>query len=404
MSEIQRRIVIADSDQANIDRLVQSARDMAPRIAARAAAGEAARRISDDTIREAGEAGFYKILTPKSLGGFELDWETACRVVVALGRGDASSAWQIGFFIIHNWLWLCFPEETRREIQADRGWAIGPVMLSPATVRGTKVDGGYRLRGRSKWATGINHAHWILIDGIAEGAGEDGSDCLCDFLVEPGQVIVHDTWNSSGMRATGSHDLEYPDIFIPERRVVPYTQSAKGGGAGYADFDGWQYQVPRFASATFGAASPIVAAAYGAIDAYRDKLLSYVSPIHGTNTINNPLAVTRLARAETRLQAAEQYLYALARQLKEWQTAGQLTLLQRVNIRSGAAHCVAEARDVVQDLASAAGSSSFMADHPLQRVLRDVTMMANHFLFEPDTSFEPFGRVMLGLEPNTMVA
>ncbi|MFD0848893.1 acyl-CoA dehydrogenase family protein [Sphingosinicella xenopeptidilytica] len=404
MAEKDQRNQDAGSDNAVAEMLVQRARDMAPRVAARAADGEAARRISDDTIREAGEAGFYQILVPKALGGYQLDWETACRVVVALGRGDASSAWQIGFFIIHNWLWLGFPEETRREIQADRGWGIGPVMLSPTTVHTKKVEGGYKLTGRSKWATGINHAQWILISTIAEGEGPDGKGRLSDFLVKPDQVIVHDTWHASGMRATGSHDLEFPDIFVPDRRVVPYEISAVGGAGGYAEFEGWQYKVPRFAAVTFGAAAPIVAAARGAIDAYRDKLSNYVSPIHGTRTLDNSAAVTRLARAETRLQAAEEYLYALARHLKDWQRAGALTTLQRVNIRSGAAHCVAEARDVVQNLASAAGSSSFMAGHPMQRALRDVTMMANHFLFEPDTSFEPFGRVMLGLDPNTMVA
>jgi hypothetical protein len=45
-----------------------------------------------------------------------------------------------------------------------------------------------------------------------------------------------------------------------------------------------------------------------------------------------------------------------------------------------------------------------MLDQPMQRYFRDVSMMATHFYHDQDTGFEPLGRVMVGLPPNTRLS
>jgi alkylation response protein AidB-like acyl-CoA dehydrogenase len=389
-----------ESDDQVKQRLLAAARALAPRIAARAEADEKAKRISDDTIREAGEAGFFKILVPKSMGGYELDWETVCRVVIEAGRYDGSSAWQIGFFILHNWLWLMMPERAQEEIYSKKGYATGPVMLAPA-VRARRVDGGFILSGRSRWATGINHAEWVFISTMVEGEEAEG---FRDFMIPAGEVVVHENWNVAGMIATGSHDVEYPDVFVPDHRSANLTKAYASGGAAATPHKGPKYQIPRFTSMIFGSASPLVAIAHGAVEAFKTKVETYTSPVLGGRTIDNIPAVVRLAKAQVRLDAAEQHLYSIARRMLEWNTEAPLTPLQRVMIRASIVHVTNEAREVVQSVAATSGSSAYTLDQPMQRYLRDVSMMATHFYHDQDTAYEPLGRVMVGLDPNTRLS
>jgi 3-hydroxy-9,10-secoandrosta-1,3,5(10)-triene-9,17-dione monooxygenase len=406
MQNVSRVTALPESDDQVRARLMAAARELAPRIAQRAAADEKARRISDDTIREAGEAGFFRILVPKKLGGYELDWETACRVVIECGHGDGSSAWQIGFFILHNWFYLLLPEKAQEEIYGKRGYGLGPVMLAPSSVTCRKVDGGYVLSGRSRWATGINHAEWVFVATklSTDKPSNDAKPKLYYLLVPAKDVIIHDTWNTSGMCATGSHDVEYPDVFVPEHRASDFDAGLAGNGLGFNRFEGPKYHLPTFLSMIFGATAPQLAIARGAIDTFHTKIKNYTSPLFGQKTIDTVPALVRLAQAKIRYDAAEQHLYSLARRMLEWNAAGELTPERRVMIRAGCAWAANEAREVVQKVAATSGSGAYMRDQPLQRYLRDSTMMANHFYFDQDTAYEPYGRVLAGLDPNTRLA
>lgn len=388
-----------ETDEQVKARLLAAARELAPRIAARAEADEKARRISDDTIREAGEAGFFKILVPKSMGGYELDWETVCQVVIAAGRYDGSSAWQIGFFILHNWLWLMMPEKAQEEIYSKKGYSTGPVMLAPA-VKARRVEGGFVLSGRSRWATGINHAEWVFISTPVVGEEADGPR---DFMIPAGEVRVHENWNVAGMIATGSHDVEYSEVFVPDHRSANLTK-AYATGTVATRHKGPKYQIPRFTSMIFGSASPLVAIAHGAVEAFKAKVESYASPVFGGRTIDNTPAVVRLAQAQVRLDAAEQHLYSIARRMLEWNSEAPLTSLQRVMIRAAVVNVTGEAREIVQSVASTSGSGAYHLNQPMQRYLRDISMMATHFYHDQDTAFEPLGRVMVGLDPNTRLS
>ena len=61
--------------------LINSAREMKPRLIERAAAVEEARMVGQDTISDFREAGFFKILQPKAYGGYELPPEVLTNVI-----------------------------------------------------------------------------------------------------------------------------------------------------------------------------------------------------------------------------------------------------------------------------------------------------------------------------------
>ena len=64
---------------------------MAPRFAERAAAAEEARRIPEESVKEMLDAGFARILVPKSVGGYgivRIFQQTAC--------GSPRVQWRVG--------------------------------------------------------------------------------------------------------------------------------------------------------------------------------------------------------------------------------------------------------------------------------------------------------------------
>jgi len=60
------------------------------------------------------------------------------------------------------------------------------------------------------------------------------------------------------------------------------------------------------------------------------------------------------------------------------------------------------AKEAVDILATASGGSSIYSGIPIQRIHRDVQSVNLHALMHPNTNFELYGRVLCGLEPNTL--
>ena len=59
-------------------------------------------------------------------------------------------------------------------------------------------------------------------------------------------------------------------------------------------------------------------------------------------------------------------------------------------------------KQAVDILATASGGSSIYSNVPIQRIQRDVHAVNLHALMHPDTNLELYGRILCGLEPNTL--
>jgi len=60
------------------------------------------------------------------------------------------------------------------------------------------------------------------------------------------------------------------------------------------------------------------------------------------------------------------------------------------------------AKEAVDILATASGGSSIYSDQPIQRIARDVNAVTMHALMHPDTNAELHGRILCGLDPDTL--
>ncbi len=75
------------------------------------------------------------------------------------------------------------------------------------------------------------------------------------------------------------------------------------------------------------------------------------------------------------------------------------TAEQRAALRLATTHATAASAKAVDLMYTAAGSTSVFASSPLQRRLRDVHAITQHFFVAPPT-YETIGKVLLGVEPD----
>ena len=178
------------------------------------------------------ECGLFALWTPASLGGPELTVEAVVRVMEELGRLDGSVSWNSMISTNHSVLWsLLAPEVAASMLEGGRNVIAGTIagggtVDAPGGGEAVPVPGGYRLSGRWAFASGSHHADWMIGNGRILENGDfrrapQGNVALFSFLMQPAEVTILDNWYTTGMRGTGSHDIEATDVFVPAERVFP---------------------------------------------------------------------------------------------------------------------------------------------------------------------------------------
>src|SRR2546426_11524052 len=203
---------------------LEVARALAPRIRERADEIEAARQLPHDLVMEIANAKLFKVAISEAEGGLGADILTTLRVIEEVARADGSTGWCLAMGINSFRQSAQFVPEVRRTLfHSD---PIG-VSAGSANPRGRAVaaPGGYRVTGHWFFASGCMHS--FLLHGACKVFDGDGprlrpngdQDVRIAYFHPKSQVKIIDTWNVSGMRGTGSHDIEVEDLFVPEEHT-----------------------------------------------------------------------------------------------------------------------------------------------------------------------------------------
>ncbi len=197
--------------------MLDRARAIVPRLADRAPAAVAARRLPPETIAEYHAAGILRILQPRRFGGRQGRFSLFSRIVEELTYGCASSAWVYAVLAEHQWIIAQYPEEAQIDVWGDDPEAVASSSLAPRAAA-KRVSGGWRLSGRYSFSSGCDYAQWAILGAFL---GEMGDPRHIAYLLVPlvGVEIVDD-WQVLGLAGTGSKSLVLHDVFIPEHRCV----------------------------------------------------------------------------------------------------------------------------------------------------------------------------------------
>ncbi|MBX9828792.1 MAG: acyl-CoA dehydrogenase family protein [Xanthobacteraceae bacterium] len=370
--------------------VVERAKALAPKFAARADAAEQARTISKESMQDMLDGGFARILMPQRFGGYDLDFEAWLDVILELGRADASHAWCASLVIHHAHLLAQYPEEMQRAI-----WANGPDVAIAASfaprAKVAPVEGGYRVScDQSTFASGVNHSSWAMVGGMLHGSGPPKWLLL---MVPPGQFSVRDVWNTAGMRGTGSNTIVTDNVFVPSAHAVDLADLREGKAPGGALSSNPTTRTPFFFYAPLCFAAPMLGAALGAYAHFRE----WTKPrkaVDGSSVAEKVSVQVRMARVAADLDAAEMLLRRASRTPASLEEITPQLLARSIRDFSRVSEITVAAMDALMELSGTAG---FGASNPIQRAWRDVRFAATHISLNPENNYANFGRIEFGL-------
>jgi 3-hydroxy-9,10-secoandrosta-1,3,5(10)-triene-9,17-dione monooxygenase len=206
---------VADASGTTPEEIVAKADELRPWLVEEQAATEERTHYSEELHETFRQAGFYRLLVPRSLGGLEIDLPTYYRAVMSLARGCPSTAWMLSLSTGHTLqLASYYPEQTQRELLG--GHFLAPASFAFQDALATPVDDGYRVRGTWHFCSGAPFStHHI---GLAP-TGEDGRMVMAIIPRERYRVL--DNWGDLiGLKGSGSHSIVVEDAVVPARYVV----------------------------------------------------------------------------------------------------------------------------------------------------------------------------------------
>jgi indole-3-acetate monooxygenase len=375
-------------------RLLDAALELGPLVAEHSAEGERNRRVPEAVIRAMKDAGLFRMMTPKSIGGLEADPVTSARVFEEVARFDSAASWILQAANSGDFYCARLPDEGAEEI-----YACGPDNMIALSVhppmKATPVDGGYRVSGQSHLGSGISDADWIMV--LVQPAGEEG---LRGTFLPKRDVAVLDTWDSMGMRGTDSNTATVEDVFVPTARTWRLQPTFEPG----SHFAGPLYRYPSLGEGIVVLAPVALGVARLAIDEFKKLALGKTPFMSATSLSERPVAQIALGKAEAVLSAARSFFYATATEAWERTLAGRAsTREEKGQLMLAAVHLMQSCVEALDHVCGVAGTSGIYTRSPLERAFRDVHT-ARHHGWVSETRYGTYGQIALGLEPDFPVA
>jgi alkylation response protein AidB-like acyl-CoA dehydrogenase len=260
--------------------------------------------------------------------------------------------------------------------------------------RAVPVGDGYKVTGRWPFASGCEHARWRMGGAVVLTDPPDllpsGMPNVRSMVFSADQTTIHDTWKTSGLRGTGSHDMSVADVIVPRERTFSlFTDKPKHAG----------YELSFFGVLSAGVAAVGLGIARAAIDTASHLVRTKMAPGAKRPQSHRELVQVEVARAEGRLRAARAALYESLAEATTLAASLSPTdpkmLASRAQIRLAACHAATDGAAVTAAMYELGGGAAIYESSPLQRHLRDVHVATQHMLVAPST-WELAGRSLLG--------
>jgi acyl-CoA dehydrogenase len=390
MSEFPGPVLAREGD----DRFVGMARELGLEFAPNAGAHDRDNTFVAENFDALRDAGYLRLAVPEELGGLGASMRQVCYAQAELARHCSATALAVN---MHLYITLlqgfrrgngAADAETVLRRVADEHLILmtsgGSDWLWP-TGEATATDGGYTVTGRKSFCSQAPVAG--VLTTSAPLRKDDGSREVLMFgipMAADGVEIV-ETWDTLGMRATASHDVQLTDVFVPEERVTARR--------GWNALDG-----PLLAAAVHIA--PTVAAVYwGVARAAREEAVRVVlSRTRG----DTPMAEHSTTQRQVGLMDHKLFV-------SWWALLGSLIVFDQtytcdpptVAAIMHAKRCVVDEAVAIVDVAmETVGGAAFFKRSPLERLYRDVRAGKFHPL-TPEATLLYGGRVALGQPVDT---
>ena len=368
---------------------LRRAQGLVPVLKERAAHTEELRRVPPENVRDLLASGLHRLAVPPRFGGLDLGYDLMLEVAAELGRGCGATAWCYCLWAAHAWLVGHWPLAAQEEVFQNGPDALVSSSLRAGTGQLTPVPGGYRLSGRWQFSSGCDNAGWLMLGVPADGGWRWA-------LVPAADCVIVDTWFVTGLRGTGSKDIEVRDAWVPAHRVVDRERIAVSDWTGWEIHRHYLYRLPVYPLLGWDLVSPLLGMAQGMIDEFTALLAGTSGP---GRSAHSTVIQLRLAEASARVDAARALLRQdLAQILEQAQQGKEFTDLDRARYLRDRAFITDLCVQATNRLFEVSGAHSLFDSVTLQRIYRDVNAGAHRDGLIFDLAGQQYGRIALGLE------
>ena len=375
---------------------------LSPLIREHADQGERERHLMDPVVAALQDAGFFRMLVPRDLGGLQVDPLTFYEVIEALARVDGSTAW-----CMFNSGGLAISAAFLHDDAANAIHGRDPRGIMSGTLyppgRAIPSQGGYIVSGRWVYASGCWHASWHL--GACNVYGPGINEPRRDNAGIPEIIMAHfpraqmqivDTWDVSGLSATGSHDVMVEDVFVPDTFIWKFVAETPRGRQ-FTD-PLYRFPLPGFLRWPIGAVALGIAQA--AIDEITQTSRGKTPPGSATTLREQPLFQSQLSQAVALVRSARSWLHEIVTSVWEKTAAGDTASFDdRALFNLAGVNATRSALSAVELAYAAGGGSANYRKNPLQRHVRDIHAVTQHIGIAPK-QYETSGRMLLGVPPD----
>lgn len=329
------------------------------------------------------DRGFLSMLVPEELGGGGATHAEACAALAALAHGCPATALTLSMHshLVAAQVWRHrhdLPAPVLPRVAAEQLMLISTGASDWLDSNGTAVpvEGGFRVSARKSPSSGCP-AGDVVVSSARLDRGAEGTEVIhftVPFAAEG--VRIEETWDTMGMRATGSHTVVLEDVFVPEA-AVSLTRPAGEWHPVY--------------SVIVGVALPLIMSVYVGVAESAVERAIPIAAKRGDATVA-PL----VGRMLNRLAVAQDAVGATIAMSDDFRFDN--TMEHTVAVLARKTVAAEAAIDTVRLAMEATGGAGFSVSTGIERLYRDVHGGLYHPL--PAAKQELFtGRFALGLDP-----
>lgn len=375
-------------DESLREELVAEVKAIAPVLVEHSSESERLGRLDAPTMEALRRTRLLHLFCPRELGGLEADPVTALEVLEALAQIDASASWVVGILGGSGSIAGAFlPARSAQRIFAK---GIPPMAgMIPPKGQAEPVDGGYRVKGRWAFGSGIHHAEWVIAGAFVPG--RPPQEGVRIVVLPRDQVVVHDNWQVAGLRASGSCDYSIESVFVPDEMTFPLMDLTLGnavtGGAAL------RLGVPALVTPFhIGIALGI---ARRALDEITEQAVEKGRGLPPSPLPTHPHFQFALGKAELELASARALALQVVSDVWADACAGRVPPPEKqAEARAASAYITEVAQRVATVAFQAAGGGALFDTNPLQRCFRDAYAIGQHFVVS-QSSYRALGQFKL---------
>jgi 3-hydroxy-9,10-secoandrosta-1,3,5(10)-triene-9,17-dione monooxygenase len=368
--------------------LLSRARTMVPKLKERAPAAEKDRMVPRESVAEMQAAGLFRVLQPRRWGGYESGLQVANEIQMILAEGCMSTAWIYAVLAVEPFLLALYDDRAAADVWSDDDSKLicGTSGAGPSCVA-TPVDGGFKLTGRWRFASGCDHTDWTFLGAAAVDA--QGQRVDWRFLLPKSDYSIVDTWFVAGLKATGSRDIVVEDKFVPTHRAFKQIDLFVCKGPGQALNTAPLYRIPFGQVFALSVSTLMIGGLQGMLDAFLAYAKGRVARGIGPTALD-PAAQLAVAETQATIDECKAIFAINIAKLQSDAERGTLASIQeRMKYKFHMSYAVERASLLAHRLYKAGGASGiYVESSPLSRYFNDINAGRQHV----NNLYEAIGR------------